>query len=121
VAEEHAAGTGFDLEVAAKSEACQAARAGYARRIFRKRELIGAHLQVQPPSLAKHANVRLRRADQGNAVHQCGRHIERGPSAAEAVPLQHHAVAAKVENGGGGGNSGVHASQHAPSKTYFKS
>lgn len=53
--------------------------------------------------MAKHTDVRLSGMYVGYTVYQSGFIFIGVPGTGERVPLQHHAMAAKINNGDGGG------------------
>ena len=110
--EQHAAGARPHGEASAKAKARNAARAADSRRVFRQRILIRADLQTQTSALSIDADIGSRSANQRDAMNERRRRVAGGPGSAEGVPLEHHALAAKIDDRNGGGVIHGHAFNH---------
>src|SRR5450755_3334314 len=78
-------------------------------------------LQAQSAVVGVYTNIGLRRANQRDAMCHGRRHLMRAPRAAQDMPLQHHAVAAKIDDRNGADVIGSHIFEHAPFRRYFES
>src|SRR6266404_2306535 len=98
MAEQYRTVARFDGEASAKSEGRGAAGPREARRVLRERILLGADLKMQSSIPAEQTDVRLHCADQRDAMHKRGRIVKGGPGTIHQVPLQHHALTAKIDD-----------------------
>lgn len=109
VTEEYATRAGFDDEAFPEPEACETTTAFDARGVLGQSILIAVDLYVQSAAAAEDADIRLRCADQRDAVDEGRWHIARGPGTVQRLPFERHALPAEIDYRDGGRGNGGHA------------